>query len=87
MPEDGRPTAPQTPSVDTERRIRDLDPRSLRSLDPLLAAAKAHGEGDLPDHETGDLIAMLRACWLQMHPKQREYILGEFGYLLEEWGD
>jgi len=57
------------------------------SLDLLLAAARRHGEGSEPDHEFGDVQAMLRACWLLMEPGQRVRILDEFAYLIEEWGD
>jgi hypothetical protein len=66
------------------RTGKHIDPTSIRSIDPLLAAAKAHGQADLPEHEVGDLIALFTASWLQMRSSQRAYVLGEFEYLLEE---
>ena len=36
------------------------------------AGARAHGEISEPDHEVGDLIDALRACWAVMTPSQRQ---------------
>lgn len=44
---------------------------STTPLDRILAAAKAHGEDDDPDHEVGDLQEVLRAAWSRMTPEQR----------------
>jgi len=75
-------------TVDKERLIREIDATSTRSLDPLLEAAANHADATgEPDHEVGDIIAILRASWLRMTTSQRRAILDEFAYLLEEHWD
>jgi len=43
----------------------------------LLKAARLHGEDSEPDHEVGDLWALLIACWSQMSPEQRTLALSD----------
>jgi hypothetical protein len=60
----------------------------MKSLQRILDAARRHGEESDPDHETGDLIDVLRAVWPLVPPNQRRRVMkGErIAGLLEEWG-
>lgn len=70
------------------RTGRHIDPTSTHSLDPLLEAARNHGElSDSTTHEVGDLTACLIACWLEMRCDQRQGVLDQFEYLMAEWLD
>lgn len=40
-------------------------------LEELLTAAREHGEEGEPEHEVGDLTALVEACWAHLTPTQR----------------
>lgn len=40
-------------------------------LEELLTAALEHGEEGEPDHEVGDLTALVEACWAKLTTVQR----------------
>ena len=46
-------------------------------LERIFAAAKAHGEASEPDHEVGDLQAVLVSCWARMTQEQRREVWAE----------
>jgi len=54
-------------------------------LDKLLAAAEAHGSDSEPDHEVGDLQAIIRSCWKRMSSTQRREVYDEHRDLVVEW--
>lgn len=51
-------------------------------MDPLLKGliegAAAHGKESAPDHEIGDLIAILQSCWALLIPEARKAVGREF---------
>lgn len=47
----------------------------MKTVEPLLSAAKTHGLESEPDHEVGDLQDALRVAWELMSKTQRELFL------------
>jgi hypothetical protein len=58
---------------------------AMAELEKLFAAAKAHGEASEPDHEVGDLQAVLVSCWARMTEAQRREVWGEHAEIVAEW--
>ena len=54
-------------------------------LEKLLATARAHGEESDPDHEVGDLQAVLASCWRRLTEAQRREVYDEHAELVREW--
>lgn len=54
-------------------------------LEQLLAAAAAHGNDSAPDHEVGDLIAILHSAWERLSPTDRQAVFTEHAQLIEDW--
>ena len=54
-------------------------------LEDLLATAKGHGEASNPDHEVGDLQAVLGSCWRRLTEAQRREVHDEHAELVREW--
>ncbi len=46
-------------------------------LGDLLRAAENHGKAGDPEHEVGDLEALIDACWERLTPEQRREIYAE----------
>lgn len=57
----------------------------MNMLEKLLAAAKTHGEQSEPDHEVGDLQALLASCWERLTPAAQQEIYEEHGEMVAEW--
>jgi hypothetical protein len=57
----------------------------MNLLDRLLAAAAAHGHESDPDHEVGDLQAILRSCWERLTAEQQRAVYEEHDSLVAEW--
>ena len=60
-------------------------PPSPEPLERLIDAARRHGELSEPDHEIGDLQAILRACWQRLTPAQAREIFDEHQDLITDW--
>lgn len=71
-----KPTCGLTPLKETQMPQRKQHAHH-KGLDLILSAAKAHGENSEPDHEVGDLQAVLRAAWEIMTPGQRAALLSD----------
>jgi hypothetical protein len=56
------------------------------TLEVLLDAAERHGEQSEPEHEAGDLQAIVRSCWALLTPEQRAQVLAEHEELIADWG-
>jgi hypothetical protein len=54
-------------------------------LGRLLSAAKSHGDQSDPDHEVGDLQALLASCWNRMTPRQRRDVYEAHRDMVSEW--
>ena len=54
-------------------------------LERMFAAAEAHGHASEPDHEVGDLQAVLESCWRRLTPEQRSEVYLEHEDLITEW--
>ncbi len=46
-------------------------------LRELLQAAANHGQASEPDHQVGDLEALVMACWARLSPAQRREVYEE----------
>jgi hypothetical protein len=55
-------------------------------LEYLFAAAHLHGQEVEPDHEVGDLQALVRTCWDVLTPEQRERVVKASAELIDTWG-
>ena len=52
-------------------------------LRELLQAAANHGQAGDPEHEVGDLEALVLACWARLSPEQRREVHEELP--TQEW--
>jgi hypothetical protein len=51
--------------------------RGMDDLDRIITGALNHGLAEEPEHETGDLVQVLRSCWSKLTPGQRQEVLAE----------
>lgn len=61
-------------------------PVSAELLDKLLQAAQNHGAEEEPDHEAGDLQAIVRSCWAKLTLAQQQEVFEEQADLVTDWG-
>lgn len=52
-------------------------------LHELIDGAEMHGKQSDPDHEPGDLRAILQTCWSHMTPEQRARVRAEHDEIAE----
>ena len=52
--------------------------------DELLEAARLHGEESEPEHEAGDLIEIVTACWELLSDEQRRAVHAK---VMADWAE
>jgi hypothetical protein len=72
-------------TVDGAGAIQSAVRMTANLLDRLLDAAEAHGRESEPDHEVGDLRAILLSCWHRLGSDQRRAVYDEHRDLVAEW--
>jgi hypothetical protein len=52
-------------------------------VEDIITSAYWHGQKSEPEHQVGDLEAVLRTCWALLSPTERMFVYEEHAEILE----